>query len=111
MNAADPDAVAACVTEDFRNEHASPAGRASTGRAAYRQRLPGFLAAFPQLRYTPEAPPIAAGDRVAVPYLMTAMLPGGPLRVRGLWLVTIRNGLIAERVDYWDSGAVPASAG
>ncbi|MEX5631498.1 nuclear transport factor 2 family protein [Parafrankia sp. FMc2] len=110
LNAADPDAVAACVTEDFRNEHASPAGQASAGRTAYRERLPGFLAAFPGLRYTPDAAPVASGDQVAVPYLMTAALPGGPLRLRGLWLLTLRDGLIAARLDYWDSGAVPPSA-
>jgi ketosteroid isomerase-like protein len=110
LNAGDPDAVAACVTEDFRNEHASPAGRGCVGRASYRERLPGFLAAFPGLRYAPDAPPMVAGDRVAVPYLMTAAVPGGPLRIRGLWLLTLRDGLVAARLDYWDSGAVPRFA-
>ncbi|WP_311983561.1 nuclear transport factor 2 family protein [Parafrankia sp. CH37] len=110
LNAGDPDAVAACVTEDFRNEHASPAGRGCVGRAAYRERLPGFLAAFPGLRYVPDADPVAAGDRVAVPYLMTASMPEGALRIRGLWLLTLRAGLVAHRVDYWDSGAVPAGS-
>ena len=110
MNTGDPDAVADCVTVDFRNEHASPHGRASSGRAQYRERLPGFLAAFPGLRYSPdpEQPAVAAGDRVAMPYVLTADLPAGPLRLRGLWLLTLRDGQVAARLDYWDSGAVPA---
>ncbi|ONH31081.1 hypothetical protein BL253_10940 [Pseudofrankia asymbiotica] len=109
MNAGDPDAIAACVTADFRNEHASAHGGGCVGRAAYRERLPGFLAAFPGLRYSPDPDqaPVAAGGRVAMPYLMTAALPAGPLRLRGLWLLTLRDGRVAARLDYWDSGAVP----
>ncbi|OHV44744.1 hypothetical protein BCD48_24785 [Pseudofrankia sp. BMG5.36] len=109
MNACDPDAIAACVTVDFRNEHASTHGRGCVGRAAYRERLPGFLAAFPGLRYSPDPDqaPVAAGGRVAMPYVMTAALPAGPLRLRGLWLLTLRDGRVAARLDYWDSGAVP----
>jgi hypothetical protein len=111
MNAGDPDAIAACVTEDFRNEHASPHGAGCEGRAAYRSRLPGFLASMPGLRYSPdpEAPVVVAGgaDRVAMPYLLTATLPAGPVRIRGLWLLTLRGDLISARLDYWDSGAVP----
>ncbi|OAA27759.1 ketosteroid isomerase-like protein [Frankia sp. EI5c] len=109
LNAGDPDAVAACVTEDFRNEHASPVGRGCAGRAAYRERLPGFFASFPGLRYAPDGEPVTAGDRLAVPYLMTASTAGGPLRIRGLWLLTLRDAMVAHRVDYWDSGSVPAA--
>ncbi|MBL7522143.1 nuclear transport factor 2 family protein [Frankia sp. CNm7] len=109
MNAGDPDAIAARVTVDFRNEHASPHGRGCVGRAAYRERLPGFLASFPGLRYSPDPDlaRVAAGDRLAMPYVMTATLPAGPLELRGLWLLTLRDDLVAARLDYWDSGAVP----
>jgi hypothetical protein len=109
MNAADPDAIAACVTEDFRNEHASPHGAGCEGRGTYRSRLPGFLASMPGLRYSPDPdqPAVVAGDRVAMPYVMTATLPAGPLRIRGMWLLTLRGDQIAARLDYWDSGAVP----
>ncbi|WP_157845335.1 nuclear transport factor 2 family protein [Pseudofrankia saprophytica] len=109
MNTGDPDAIAACVTVDFRNEHASPRGRGCEGRTTYRERLPGFLAAFPGLRYSPDPDqaPVAAGGRVAMPYVMTATLPAGPLRLRGLWLLTLRDGQVSARLDYWDSGSVP----
>ena len=109
LNAADPDAVAGCVTDDFVNEHASPRGRGCRGRAAYRERLPAFLAGFPGLRYELDGPPLTDGDRVAVPYLMTALVRGQPIRVRGLWMLTIRDGFIASRMDYWDSSGVPGA--
>jgi ketosteroid isomerase-like protein len=82
LNAHDPDAAAAAVTDDFVNEHTSARGVSVTGRAAYRERLDGFLAAFQDLRYEP--------------------VDGRPVRIRGMFRFTVRDGLIARRVDYWD---------
>jgi steroid delta-isomerase-like uncharacterized protein len=101
LNAHDPDAVAAAVTEDFVNEHTSARGTSVTGRAAYRERLPGFLAAFDGLRYEVEDH-IVDGARAAVPYTLTATVDGRPVRIRGVFRFTVRDGLIAHRVDYWD---------
>ena len=107
LNAHDPDAIAACVTEDFVNEHASSMGQGAAGRAAYRERLPTFLADFEDLHYEPEAV-IADGEQAAVPYTMTATWLGGspmrhPIRLRGVFRFAVRDGLIARRTDYWDS--------
>ncbi len=48
----DPEAVAAHVSDDFRNEHQSELGSGCVGRDAYRGRLPGFMASFPNRHYT-----------------------------------------------------------
>lgn len=107
LNAHDPDAVAACVTEDFVNEHASTMGRGVVGRAAYRERLPAFLADFEELRYEPQAV-IAEGELAAVPYRLSGVWLGSPparrpFKLAGVFRLRIRDGLIAERTDYWDS--------
>ncbi len=101
LNAHDADAAAAAVTEDFVNEHTSVRGASVTGRAAYRERLDGFLAGFPDLRYEVEDL-LVDGARAAVPYSMTMTVDGRPVRLRGIFRFTVRDGLIAHRVDYWD---------
>lgn len=102
----------ACVSEDFVNEHTTVDARSRVGRAAYAAALPGFLADFDGLRYEPEVV-IADGENVAVPYLMSFRhVPSGsvPVQVRGVFVFTLdppeHGGLIARRVDYWDSGQV-----
>ena len=104
LNAHDADAVAACVTEDFVNEHTSALGRSVTGRASYRAALTGFLADFADLRYEVEDL-LVDGERAAVAYTMTFRRGGAPERVRGVFRFRVAaDGLIAHRVDYWDSG-------
>jgi ketosteroid isomerase-like protein len=98
----DADAVAACVTEDFHNEHTSTLGRSVRGRTAYRERLTGFLAQFTGLHYETEDV-IEDRTKVAVPYTMTAVVDGRPISIRGMFRFEVRDGLIAHRVDYWDS--------
>jgi ketosteroid isomerase-like protein len=102
LNSGDPDAIAAWVTDDFVNEHTSAVGHSLRGRAAYRERLPQFLGEMQGLRYEIEDL-IVDGDRCAVPYTMTATWSGHPFRIRGIFRITLRDGLIAHRVDYWDS--------
>ncbi len=102
LGTGDPDAVAALVTDDFHNEHTSTLGRSLVGREAYRERLRGFLAEFAGLHYEVEDV-IAQDDRVAVPYTMTATVAGRPVRIRGMFRFRVRDGLVAHRVDYWDS--------
>jgi len=108
LNRASADEVAACVTEDFVNEHTAAFGQSVVGRNAYRERLVGFLAGFPGLHYQVERL-IADGDDVAVAYRMsaqwreTAAATPRPFTIRGMFRFEVRDGLIAHRVDYWDS--------
>lgn len=90
------------MTEDFHNEHTSVLGRSVVGREAYRERLHGFLAQFAGLRYEVEDV-LVDGDRVAVPYTMRATVASRPIAIRGMFRFRVRDGLVAHRVDYWDS--------
>ncbi|HZQ59074.1 MAG TPA: nuclear transport factor 2 family protein [Acidimicrobiales bacterium] len=107
LNGGDPDAIAACVTEDFYNEHTSALGHSRRGRAAYRERLPSFLAEFTGLHYDVEDT-VVEGDRAAVAYTMTCVYHGDPVSVRGVFRFRVEDGLVAHRVDYWDSAAFTA---
>ena len=102
LNGGDPQVIAACVTEDFVNEHTSAVGHSLVGRAAYRERLPKFLGDMQGLHYDVEDV-IVDGDRCALAYTMTATWSGHPFRIRGMFRFRVRDGLIAHRVDYWDS--------
>ncbi|WP_234544667.1 nuclear transport factor 2 family protein [Streptomyces shenzhenensis] len=108
LNAHDADAVAACVAEDFVNEHTSSTGQSRRGRAAYRAALTGFLAEFGDLRYVPERV-LVDGARAAVPYVMTFRMRSAgdrPVRIRGVFLFTVVKGLVTHRTDYWDGDEV-----
>ncbi len=106
----DPDMIATHVAEGFVNEHESALGAGCEGRAEYRQRLPGFLAAFPALRYDVEDV-IADGPRVAVTYRMTATPPEGAIDIRGVMIIELADGLVSRRTDYWDSLTVLRQTG
>ena len=102
----DPDAVAACVTAEFVNEHLSELGSGCVGRDEYRRRLPGFLSTFAEARYsvvtlagidTPDA-----GD-VVVRYRFQAIHDGLPIDIPGVMWFEVRDGLISRRTDLWDS--------
>lgn len=97
----DADRVADCVTEDFRNNQMGALGNRFQGQALYRERLKGFLGRFAGLRYDVDAP-FADGDRVALPYRMTATDEGRPIAIEGVMIVTVRGGHVAARDDYWD---------
>lgn len=98
----DPEAIAAHVSEDFRNEHTSALGEPCRGRASYRERLAGFLERFEGLVYEPEEI-LVAGDRVAAAYVMRARYKGKPIEIRGVFRMTIVDGLVTHRCDYFDS--------
>ena len=100
---ADPDDIASRVAADFANEHTAAIGRGCKGRDAYRERLPGFLASFTGLRYDVDEV-VADGGRVVVAYTMRARWQGDtPIDVRGMQRMLVGDGLVARRVDYWDS--------
>jgi len=107
LNAHDADAIAACVSSDFFNEHTSILGTSVRGRQAYRGRLDEFLGRFGALHYEAEAW-IVDGDSAAVPYRMTCVVTEGdsarPVEIRGMFRFEVRSGEIVHRVDYWDSG-------
>ena len=98
----DPEAVAAHVSDGFSNVHTSALGLPSEGKAEYRARLADFLATFAGLTYEAEEI-IVEGDRVAAAYVMRARADGKPFEIRGVMRLTVREGLIERRVDYFDS--------
>ncbi|MBO4208727.1 nuclear transport factor 2 family protein [Micromonospora echinofusca] len=114
LNAHDAGAIAACVSGDFVNEHTSALGRSVVGRAAYRERLDGFLADFVDLRYDPEDL-VVEGDRAVLAYRMSFLARWAghrPVEIRGVFRFRVDDdGLIAHRVDYWDSGEVTRQLG
>ncbi|HLN04954.1 MAG TPA: nuclear transport factor 2 family protein [Acidimicrobiales bacterium] len=117
LNAHDPEQIAACVTDDFLNEHTSRRGRTLRGRAAYRDRLRTFLAEFEDLSYQVEDV-VVDEDRAAVCYVMRARWRigapastsdgsvqaenGRPVALRGMFWFRVEGGLVAHRRDYWD---------
>jgi steroid delta-isomerase-like uncharacterized protein len=109
LNDHDADRVVGWVSEDFVNEHTSTMGHSRSGRARYRAALTGFLAEFDQLHYDVEDL-IVEDDRAAVAYRMSFRMVsagGTPVTVRGIFRFRVdADGLIAHRVDYWDSGEV-----
>ena len=104
LNLGNADLIAECVAEDFHNEHTSALGHGLHGRAAYRDRLPSFLGQFSGLHYEVEDM-IVDGDRAAVAYTMTSAWGSDrkPVSIRGVFRFRVVDGLIAHRVDYWDS--------
>jgi ketosteroid isomerase-like protein len=109
LNAHDPDRIAACVAEDFVNEHTSAMGHNRYGRAEYRAALERFIADFADLHYELEDLLVEA-DRASAAYRMSFRLVSrgnAPVSVRGVFRFRVdATGLIAHRVDYWDSGEV-----
>lgn len=103
----DPDAVAACVTDDFVNEHLSELGSGCEGRDEYRRRLPGFLSTFAGARYS--IVDIGALDRtdavdaVVARYRFEATYEGTPIDIPGVMWFEVRDGRVARRTDLWDS--------
>ncbi|HUV18819.1 MAG TPA: nuclear transport factor 2 family protein [Ilumatobacteraceae bacterium] len=114
----DPDAVEACVTTDFVNEHLSELGSSSQGRDEYRRRLPGFLSTFVGARYSivtlaeivesdsdrdASAGTSTGSGSVVVRYRFEATFDGTPVDIPGVMWFDVRDGLIARRTDLWDS--------
>ena len=105
-----PEQVTALVTDDFINEHTAALGSGCTGKVEYAQRVPGFLASMPGLRYEVEEL-IAEGDRVAAAYTLHTHVNGHDVAVRGVMRFRVENDLIAHRTDYWDSLVFQQQAG
>ncbi len=97
----DPNAIASHVTEDFQNNQISLLGTNCTGRDAYLEMLARYLAGFRHIQYTAEEV-IVDANKVAVSYRMTFEENDRPIDIRGVMLMTIEEGKIAVRTDYWD---------
>ncbi len=102
----DPDSIAAYVSEGFRNEHLSELGSSCVGRLEYRRRLPHFLAAFADRRYSIVDAVDQTRDsctEVAVRYRFEATYEGQQIEIPGVMWFSVRDGLITKRIDTWDS--------
>jgi ketosteroid isomerase-like protein len=106
----DPSAIVAQVTADFVNEHTAALGTGCTGRDEYARRVPGFLASMSGLRYEIEDV-VAEGQRVVIAYTLHARVNDRDVAVRGVMRFRVDDGLIAHRVDYWDSLVFQQQAG
>lgn len=103
FSTANPDEIAAHVSDDFVNEHTAALGSGCVGKDAYRSRLPSFLEDMTDLQYDVEQL-ITQGNEVAAFYTMTARWKGTEsISVRGVKRLRITDGLITHRIDYWDS--------
>jgi len=100
---ADADVIAGHVADEFVNEHTSGLGSGCVGKAAYRDRLPAFLADMVDLSYEVEDL-VVDGERAAAFYTMTASWQGKvAISIRGVQRFVVRDDLIHRRTDYWDS--------
>ena len=102
FSSGDPEEVVAHVTDDFDNRQVSELGEGCHGKHVYRERLSDFLADFSQLTYVPHAT-VVDGDQVGVTYEMSCLYNGKPVAIQGAMVMTLRDGRIAARADYWDS--------
>ncbi|MDA9293180.1 nuclear transport factor 2 family protein [bacterium] len=103
----DPDEIASFVAEEFHNEHFSSIASSCIGRDEYRHRLPGFLADFAERSYS--VLDMVDQDReshaeVVVRYDFSAVYQGFSISIPGVMWFTVRDDLIAKRMDVWDGG-------
>ncbi len=97
----EPDKIVSHVSEDFQNNQTGELGKGCTGREVYRERLAGFLDSFRNLRYESQDV-VCEGDRVAVIYRMRAEADGKPIDIPGVMIITVVDGEVTSRSDYWD---------
>lgn len=106
FNAGDVEAIAACVTPDFRWIMArgpeAPHGRIVEGCEALRTALAERERELSGVRFS-EAQVFAAGEFVVGTFRMTATRrsDGAAVDLRGCDIYTLRDGLIASKDSYW----------
>lgn len=101
FSSGNPDSIVSFVAEGFQNNQISILGDNCTGRDAYRKRLVGFLSGFHDLRYSADQV-IVEDESVAVAYTMKFEEHSRPIEIQGVMILTIEEGLITVRSDYWD---------
>lgn len=110
FSSGDPDVVASHVTEDFANNQMGVLGMCFTGRELYRQKLKGFLGNFRNLEYVAEDV-IVEGNRVVIAYRMLTESNQNAIDIHGVMVITISDGLVSVRSDYWDGLSYLKQAG
>lgn len=102
----DPEAVVALVATDFENEHLAELGAGCVGREEYRRRLQGFFADLVGRHYRIDDLVTETRDdrtEVVIRYLLTATSEGTRIEIPGVMWISVAGGLIAKRIDCWDS--------
>lgn len=102
----DAEAIAAFVSDGFRNEHLSALGSGCVGREEYLRRLPHFLGAFADRSYTVEDLVEQSRDActdVVVQYRFRGRFEDTDIDIPGVMWLSVRGGLITRRLDTWDS--------
>jgi len=110
----DPAAVAALVSDDFRNEHHAALGSGCVGRDEYSRRLPGFFATFANRHYELVETSVGSkpGDtsatrEIIVNYRFRADVDTGGditrIDIPGVMWISVRDGAVVRRLDCWDS--------
>jgi ketosteroid isomerase-like protein len=98
----DAGAVMACMTEDcvFENTMPAPDGERLTGAAAVGDFWKRFFASTPSARFQTEEA-FAAGDRAVVRWIFDwDEGPENRGHVRGVDVLRVRSGLVAEKLAY-----------
>lgn len=101
INRHDAAAVAALLTEDtvFENTGPAPDGMRIEGRAVVAAFWEQWLAKNPDATFDAEEV-IASGDRCTVRWVYRKQRDGRPWHLRGVDVLTVRNGRIAAKLAY-----------
>ena len=102
FNRHDVDAIMALMTDECLREHrAAPDGQRFEGQAAVRACWEDLFAATPDATFTAEEIFVAA-DRAVVRwvYRWAADAPDRPGHVRGVDVIRVREGQLAEKLSY-----------
>jgi ketosteroid isomerase-like protein len=101
INRHDAAAVAALLTDDtiFENTAPAPDGTRLQGKAAVAAYWERWFVANPDARFEAEDI-VVAGDRCTVQWIYRKTRDGKPWHLRGLDLLTVRDGKIAGKLAY-----------
>jgi ketosteroid isomerase-like protein len=101
FNRHDIDAIMACMTPDcvFDNTRPPPDGERFAGAARVRGAWEGLFTRSPEARFETEEI-LAAGDRCVVRWVYHWVRDGRPGHVRGVDIIRVRDGRVAEKLSY-----------
>jgi ketosteroid isomerase-like protein len=101
INRHDPAAVAALLTDDtvFENTAPAPDGTRLQGKAAVADYWEKWFAGNPDAKFEAEDV-VVAGNRVTVQWVYRKLRDGKPWHLRGMDLLTVRDGKIAAKLAY-----------
>ena len=101
VNRHDAAAVGALLTEDtvFENTSPAPDGTRLTGRREVAAFWEKWFVANPDARFEAEET-IVAGDRCTVRWIYRKTRDGKPWHLRGIDVLTVRDGKVAAKLSY-----------